>query len=106
MCRMTFRLAIGPAAQESLAPIIAAMTSELVMHPIDELRCELQIPIVTGRARETEKIADRESVGPQIPIRGTARSEAGSVGELHHQLDGIHGDLTIQREKWARCGLR
>jgi hypothetical protein len=52
------------AADPTGSGVVMTVPSEHAMHLIDELQCQLLEFFAPGLLIETEKVADRESVGP------------------------------------------
>jgi hypothetical protein len=76
------------AAQPAAAAVVPAVTTEGVVHLIDEAKPELPVPALTGRALETEKVAYGERIGPKIATRGTPAGHAGPLREAIHRFGG------------------
>ena len=59
------------------------------MYLADQSQGEIRIARIVRAVGQSEKVADRESVGPQIPLRGLVGGEPGALCEAHHELLGL-----------------
>jgi hypothetical protein len=69
--------------------LVTTMTSELVVHLIDEPESQLSVWFVAGLSRERKEVANREGIRPEIAPRWMALRQTRPLCELHHQLDRV-----------------
>jgi hypothetical protein len=93
---MVLAVGIGAPAEPAATTVVTAKSAEHVMNLVDE-RARLRQGIGrAGAPMQFEKIADRESVGPQIALRAPRwRRKAGAAGEIGHQAG---------RDLWSTVG--
>ena len=87
--RMRRAVCLREPADPAASRVVAAMTTERVVHVIDERQRERLIARLAGRLREPEEVANRECVGPQIPPLRGRPSDPRTLGEPQHQLDHV-----------------
>ena len=86
--RMVLPLALAQPADPSRARIIVTMSSQCVMHAVNQAQSQFRVPLFPGRTRQTEKVANREGVGPQVALLRAFGTQPGAFRELQHESDG------------------
>jgi hypothetical protein len=98
--RVIFGVPPVEAAQPTMAVVVGAMPSQDVMHLIDEPQRQFPVSGLTGDASETEKVADGESIGPEIAPRRSLPAHAGALRETQHDcrrfFDGFRSIYSSQ----------
>ena len=89
--RVGFTVLLGEPADPSGAAIVGAMSTEDVMHPIDQLERQLRVARVSRHVREAEEVAHGERVGPQVALWRAVRGQTRALREPRHQLDCLFG---------------
>src|SRR6185369_18100832 len=62
------------------------MPPEDVVDLIDEMQREIEVALLARRPMESQEVARRERVGPEIAPRRCAVRQAGRLGEREHEL--------------------
>jgi hypothetical protein len=73
-------------ADPSTSPIIAAISPEHLMYPIDQISRAVLIFLITGPVEQFKEVADCECIGPQVSLLILRRrKQSGSRCEFRHQ---------------------
>jgi hypothetical protein len=80
-----FPLVLAEAAQPPSPGVVEAVAAQHVVNLIDEPQRELRVAVHAGGSRQSQEVADREGVGPQVATLRAGRLEARAGGERQHQ---------------------
>jgi len=100
--------ALVQAADPAAPCTVGALPSERVMHLIHQPQGKRLEPFLAGCLRQTKKVADGESVRPEVPLRRALRCQPGTFCEPHHQSNGFLDTrirhfflLLTARDRWG-----
>jgi hypothetical protein len=77
-CRVRFGVGIPETADPTSARIVVAVPAKLVMYAIHQVAGSVDLT-------ETEEVADRERVGPQVALLRRHAGQSGALCEARHQ---------------------